>query len=133
MQATHLRVRFGETDLAGHVNNAVYLSYLEEARLQFLVEVLHVPDVPFIVASAHLNFLRQVYFRDEVRIETGVSRMGRSSFDMTHRLYRESSNELALTGVVTMVAFDYAAQKSTPIPEEWRRILETHWTEAPIR
>ena len=131
MHTTTLRVRFGETDLAGHVNNAVYLSYLEEARLQFLLDILHTPNVPFIVAAAHLNFLHQVYFLDQVRIETGVSRMGRSSFDMTHRLYRVSTQELALTGVVTMVAYDYATQKSTPVPEEWRHALNAETTDAP--
>lgn len=126
-----MRVRFGETDLAGHVNNAVYLSYLEEARLSFLREVLQVDDVPLIIASAHLDFKRQVLFPDTIAITSGVSRMGTTSFDMAHWLYREPQHELALTSVVTLVAFDYATQKPTPIPTDWRGLLQAHWTAPP--
>lgn len=132
MHKTTLRVRFGETDMAGHVNNAVYLSYLEEARLQFIQDILGLDDVPLILASAQLDFLAQVFFPETIAIESGVSRMGRSSFDMVHRLYRPDGT-LALTAVATLVAFDYAAQKSMPVPEDWRAKLTNHWTDAPDR
>lgn len=131
MHTIQLRVRFGETDMAGHVNNAVYLSYLEEARMQFLEDALHLRTVPFILASAHLDFIQQVCFRDVVAIETGVSRLGRSSFDVVHRVYREPAHDLALASVVTLVHFDYAQQKSAPVPEDWRQLLEAYWTDAP--
>jgi len=131
VHVTALRVRFGETDMAGHVNNAVYLSYLEEARIQFLNDALELEGIPLILASAHLDFLQQVFFPDEIRIETGICRIGRSSFDIVHRLYREPSRQLALSSVVTLVFFDYEKQKSAPIPEEWREKLQIYWTDVP--
>jgi acyl-CoA thioester hydrolase len=131
MHTTTLTVRFGETDMAGHVNNAVFLSYLEEARLSFIREVLGLGEVPLILASAKLDFLRQVRFPDLLAITTGITRIGRSSFDMTHQVYRGPDRELALTAAATLVAFDYAAQKSTPIPEDWRRMLNLHRVPAP--
>ena len=131
MHTTKLGVRFGETDMAGHVNNAVYLVYLEDARLNFLSEVLHLSEFPLILASAKLDFLRQVRFPNTIPIETGISRPGRSSFDMVHRLYCEAEQELALTSHVTLVVFDYDTQKPTPIPENWRQILKAHWTDIP--
>lgn len=118
--------------MAGHVNNAVYLSYLEEARLQFIQEVLQVDEVPLIMASARLDFLQQVFFPDTIVIASGVSRIGLSSFDMAHRLYREPDHQLALVSLVTLVAFDYTQQKSTPIPEDWRTKLQAHWTKVPV-
>ncbi len=131
MHLTHLRVRFGETDMAGHVNNAVYLSYLEEARIQFLSDVLQLDGMPLILASAQMDFISQVFFPEEITVETGVSRMGRSSFDIVHRLYREPAHQLALSSVVTIVYFDYEQQKPAPFPEEWRGKFKAYWTEAP--
>lgn len=131
MHSTTLRVRFGETDMAGHVNNAVYLSYLEEARIRFLHEVLALDDMPLILASAHLDFVSQVFFPEDVTIESGVCRLGRSSFDMVHRVYREPMHQLALSSVVTIVYFDYDAQKPAPFPDEWRETFQAHWTDVP--
>ncbi|NMP22878.1 acyl-CoA thioesterase [Sulfobacillus harzensis] len=131
MHTTSLRVRFGETDMAGHVNNAVYLSYLEEARIQFLREALHLDGMPLILASARLDFISQVFFPDQITIESGVSRFGRSSFDIVHRLYREPDHQLALEGLATVVYFDYQQQKPAPFPEEWRDQLQPYWTSAP--
>lgn len=130
MHTTTLRVRFGETDVAGHVNNAVYLSYLEEARIQFLQDALNTMEVPLILASAHLDFLRQVFFPDVLTIQTGVYRFGNSSFDLVHQLYRAES-ELALSSTVTLVYFDYEQQKPARLPEEWRAKLSRYWTDPP--
>ena len=130
MHTTTLRVRFGETDVAGHVNNAVYLSYLEEARIQFLQDALDTTEVPLILASAHLDFIRQVFFPDVITIETGVYRFGNSSFDLIHQLYRPQG-ELALGSTVTLVYFDYAQQKPARLPEDWRDKLSRYWTDPP--
>jgi acyl-CoA thioester hydrolase len=131
MHTTRIKVRFGETDMAGHVNNAVYLSYLEEARLNFLQQTLQLSQFPLILASAHLDFVQQVFFADDVTIETGICRIGRSSFDMVHELYREPHHLLALTSVVTLVVFDYSSQKPIPVPRQWRSKFEAHWTGMP--
>lgn len=123
---TELRVRFGETDMAGHVNNAVYLSYLEEARIQFLHDALQLEGMPLILAQAQLNFRRQVFFPEQITVESGVSRFGRSSFDIVHKLYRPG-HQLALDSVVTLVHFDYHTQKSASVPENWRQQLMPYW------
>ena len=131
MHITSLRVRFGETDMAGHVNNAMYLTYLEEARINFLRHVLDMQDLPVILASARMDFLKQVYFPDDILIETGVTRFGRSSFDMVHRLYREPRHDLALQSLVTLVYFDYEQQTTAPVPEQWRNKLTAYQTAPP--
>ncbi|PSR21806.1 MAG: acyl-CoA thioesterase [Sulfobacillus acidophilus] len=131
MHTTRITVRFGETDMAGHVNNAVYLSYLEEARLNFLQDILQISEFPLILASAHLDFIRQVFFPDRVTIETGICRIGQSSIDMVHQLYSDSQHVLALNSLVTLVFFDYAAQKPAPVPLDWRSKFESQWTAPP--
>lgn len=131
MHHIELRVRFGETDIAGHVNNATYLTYLEEARMKFVEDLLEPDDMPLIMAAAHLDFVNQVFFRDQVRIETGISRIGTTSFDMVHYLYREPSHQLALTSITTLVYFDYDKQKPKPVPDKWRKRLAEYTTEPP--
>lgn len=127
-----ITVRFSETDMAGHVNNAMYLTYLEEARMHFIRQVLLVDDVPLILASVRLDFLQQVFFGDTITIETGVCRLGTTSFDMTHQLYRDGGRSLALTGLATLVRFNYQKQIPEPISEEWRTKLAQYTTEAPL-
>lgn len=123
MHSIQLRVRFGETDMAGHVNNATYLSYLEEARIRFLEDALGVDTLPFILASAKLDFLRQVFFRDELTVTTAVARVGQSSLQLVHRIWREPGHELALESETTIVHFNYATQRPEPLPASWREIL----------
>lgn len=127
-----IKVRFGETDMAGHVNNAVYLTYLEEARIDFLKDALGVADVPLILASVRLDFLRQTFFGDRLRIETGVSRMGRSSFDVAHRLYREGTQDVVMVALAVVVHFNYQTQTSEPLPESWRDLLKAYETTDPF-
>ncbi len=127
-----ITVRFSETDLAGHVNNAVYLTYLEEARMHFVRQVLLVDEVPLILASVRLDFLRQVFFGDTLTIESGVCRLGTTSFDMAHHLYRDNGHRLALIGLATLVRFDYRTQTPEPISEEWRNKLTPYTTVAPL-
>jgi len=129
LHETRLRVRFGETDLAGHVNNAVYLSYLEEARVDFFRSVFQTERVPLILASAKLDFMRQVFFPDLIRIETGILRLGRTSFDMIHRLFREQTGEMALIGVATLVRFNYSQQSPEPLDDFWRERLNAYLVE----
>lgn len=131
MHQVTLRVRFGETDRAGHVNNAVYLTYLEEGRLEFLHDVLQLDAVPIILASVRLDFLHQVFFRDQITVQTGVCRLGHKSFDMVHLLWRQSPQQLAVRAVSTLVVFDYETQRTMPIPNHWRPLLEAHWADPP--
>lgn len=71
-----LKVRFSDTDMLGHVNNASYFSYMEEARCVFFEEVLgdERTVVPMILASAKVNYLAQTYYRQTLRVESWVSR-----------------------------------------------------------
>ncbi|MDA8194158.1 MAG: thioesterase family protein [Thermaerobacter sp.] len=117
---TRIRVRYGETDLAGHVNNAVYLTYLEQARLDFVRDALDVAGVPFIVASARLDYVRQAFYRDSLLIQSGVSRLGHSSFDIDHQIVHETSGELVVRARAVLVHFNYQAQRPEPLPAAWR-------------
>ena len=126
---TTIDVRYRDIDAMGHVNNAVYASYLEQARIDYFQHLLGVDlsSVGVVLASLSIDYERPIELPDgPVRVELDVPRIGDSSIPMEYELYR-ADGELVATGETVQVAFDKEAQKPTSIPEPWREaITEFH-------
>ena len=125
---TTLQVRFRDIDAFGHVNNAVFFSYVEQARIRYLLDVL-APSEPFdrlplILARVELDFRSPIYFGTDVTVETRVDRIGRSSIGMSHRMMADGR----LVGDVdtVLVTYDYASSAPIPVPDEWRTRIADH-------
>jgi acyl-CoA thioester hydrolase len=123
-------VRWGDLDSMGHVNNAVYFTYCESARMSYFAAVRmndhreaerHGPAL----AAANLNFLRQVHWPAELDVRTWVSEIGRSSFRMEYEIVRRNTGERVADGAGVIVWVDYGTGRSIPLPaglkEEIRR------------
>ena len=116
-------VIFRDLDALGHVNNAVYLTYLENARAAYglhLVDGTGLADLSFIVAEATVTYLRQVSFGDELEIGVHVSKIGTKSFTMDYGLRDSRTLEPVARGSTILVWFDYAANRSAPVPAWFR-------------
>lgn len=117
------RIRFCDTDQAGHVNNVAYAAYAETGRLNFMDEHIR-PLVAsghrFIAASVTVNFLRETHYPGEVRIGTGVARIGRTSLTVGQGIFKDDTCVASALGVVVHL------NGATPIPlsEEMREALE---------
>ncbi len=127
---TSLQVRFRDIDAFGHVNNAVFFSYVEQARIRYLLDVLQ-PDEPFdrmplILARVELDFRSPVEFGEEVTVETRVDRIGRTSFGMSHRMTAGADARLVGDVQTVLVTYDYVAARPMPVPDDWRRLLGAH-------
>lgn len=128
---TYLTVRFGETDMLGHVNNSYYFTYLEQARIELFKEIQSGKGLQswrFILASITCDFIAQAYFDQSLMIETTVSRIGNKSFDLTQPIYDQKSGKLVAKGQSTLVYFDFDEQLSQPLPTEMRKKLEQYMT-----
>jgi acyl-CoA thioester hydrolase len=108
--------------MLGHVNNSRYLSYLEDARLQFM-EDLELQQIPLILASVKADFRAQAFFKQHLVIHTLVRRIGNSSLDIYNRITDETTGQLIFEAVTTIVHFNYQLQKSEPIPDAIREKL----------
>jgi acyl-CoA thioester hydrolase len=117
-----IRVRWGDMDIMGHVNNARYFTYCESARMGYFEAVhliahkeaeTHGPAL----AAANLNFRRQVRWPAELDVETRVTEIGRSSFKMEYELIQRDTGERAADGTGVVVWVDYATGRSIPLPE----------------
>ena len=122
---TPLQVRFRDTDAFGHVNNAVFLTFLELARIRYLLEILE-PDetfdrLPLILARVELDFRSPIQFGEDVEVDTQVDRIGRSSIAMSHRMTAGAGRRLAGEAQSVLVTYDYAIARPMPVPDEWRR------------
>jgi acyl-CoA thioester hydrolase len=127
---TPLQVRFRDTDAFGHVNNAVFATYVELARVRYLLDVLR-PEAPFdrlplILAHLEVDFRSPILFGEEVTVETRVDRVGRTSIAMSHRMTAGADRRLAADVQSVIVVYDYAAARPMPVPDEWRRRLAAH-------
>ena len=118
--------RFGDLDPMGHLNNAVYLRWIETARIEFLrrLGAFERPDVrqmTMILARVELDFRSAVEFDEEVEVGVRVGRLGTKSFDLEHEL--RCGDRVVAEARTVLVAFDYESKSSREIPDEWRRRL----------
>lgn len=116
-----------DTDAMGHVNNAVYLSWIEEVRNHYIFDrrgLARADEMDFILASARLDFRSPVLMHEMVDIWCSPSRVGRSSWEMAYEGRVRSGGRLVVEANTVQVQFDYAKRVAVPIPDAWRRILE---------
>lgn len=118
---TSLLTRYCESDALGHINSVSYFIYLEQARVEFFLEneiVFGLQNWPFILASTHCDYKRQIYINDKIVIQSFVKNIGSSSFTLGHDFYREGEKEKLAYGEAVIVHFDFNHQKSSPIPPD---------------
>ncbi|CAN2243151.1 FcbC Predicted thioesterase [Candidatus Planktophila vernalis] len=112
-------VRWDDLDAFGHVNNAVYLTYAQEARFAWsgILEM--------VVARAEVDFIAPIYDGDTfLDIELWVSAIGNSSFTMTYEI--KMKGELVARVKTVQVTVDMGTKKSHPIDDEQRAFLSKY-------
>jgi acyl-CoA thioester hydrolase len=109
-------------DALGHVNNAAYLTYLEQARISYSRQLDlwqgRTDQIGVIVARIVMDYKLPLTYADTITVYSSVSRLGTKSYDMEQIILRQDS--IAAAATVTLVVMDYAAQQSVPIPDAWR-------------
>jgi acyl-CoA thioester hydrolase len=122
---TDIAIRFSDIDAVGHVNNAVYLTYFEVARYNYWRDVTkwNLKETGIIVGRSEINYLKPVTIDDTLVCYVRVTRIGNSSFDVMHVLVKhtEKGDEICTTCKTVCISYDYAANKSIPIPSEGRK------------
>ena len=117
------RVIFRDLDYFGHVNNAVFLTYFEIARTDLWLQLIggkEAGDVGFIVARAECDFRLQIGLED-IEIAVRIGEMRETSFDFLYEIRKSNGQQLAATGRVVVVYFNWERQSKAPIPDELRR------------
>ena len=112
---TEVEVRFNDVDGMGHVNNALYLTYLEHCRMRFFTEVAGSKserDFPFILAHAALDYKSPIKMNAQPQVKMWTSRIGGKSWDFDYEIKDRKTAVVYATGKTVQVAYDYKLEKS---------------------
>ena len=123
-----IEVRYGDLDPQAHVNNAKYLTYMEQARIAYIQHLglwngRSFMEIGIILADAQVTFHAAILFGQPVQAGVRVSRLGNKSMTMEYCLEDPSTGQQMATGSSVLVAYDYHAGRTIPIPENWRRTI----------
>ncbi|UTE76538.1 thioesterase family protein [Rossellomorea sp. KS-H15a] len=127
----HIKVRFSETDMFGHMNNTVPFTYFEEARIEYLKHIGFMQnwvkpehDTIPVVADLQCDFVKQVFFDETLKIYVKADRVGRSSVDL-HYMGLNEEEQVCFTGRGTMVQISKETGKGVPWTEEMKAKLHS--------
>lgn len=119
-----IQVRFSDVDMMGHVSNTVYQNYYDSGKVHYFEQVM--PDMDFVTigvvgASVKIDYLKPIFMKTRILVESRVAIIGNKSITMEHRLVNEHTNEIMSTCTVVMVCYAIKEQLSIPIPEHWKK------------
>jgi acyl-CoA thioester hydrolase len=126
---TRVDVRFRDIDAFGHVNNAVVSTYVELARIRYLVDVLQVEPVgvmPLILAHISIDYRSPILFEDTVEIGSRVDWLGTTSIGMSHALTAAADGRELARSASVLVTYDYEQGRPMPVPDGWREALRAY-------
>ncbi len=120
-----LHVRFSDMDVLGHVNNAVYNTYFEEARLALMRSLGMSRDparstLGWILARIEIDFRALTVYGDSIRVDTTLEKLGNSSFTLNQKVLRTGDERLLAEARAVQVCLDYETHAPTRIPDAWR-------------
>ncbi len=121
-----VEVRYGDLDPQGHVNNAKHLTYFEQARVAYMINLgLFTKDQSFmkigvIVADIHITYLAPVYFGQNIKIGVRTVKLGNKSMTWEQNVMDGDSGKELSKGELVIVTYDYSQGKTISIPQEWR-------------
>lgn len=130
--STAIPIRYGDMDTLGHVNNAKYLTYLEQSRISYIRDRGmwdgSLSEQGLIIARIEIDYRAPISMDDgEAIVWTRVSRIGTKSFDMTQVVLVERGDQIvtAAEAKTVIVVYDYTAAATSPIPDAWRVLIAT--------
>jgi acyl-CoA thioester hydrolase len=117
---TQLRIRIRDLDHMEHINNAVYATYMEQARVDYLDDVLgiNLDELQMAVVSSHIEFKKQVRYGGYMTVQTRVPELGETSFPLEYRFLDE--DDVAATARTIQVILDSDGEAARPVPDSWR-------------
>lgn len=127
-----IEIRFADIDVMGHVNNAIYLNYFEQARMKWFENLAGKEwdwyKQGILLARNEIDYKQPVRLHDDLKIESWCSKIGNKSIELCYEVFVQKGDEriLKAQGLSVMVFFDYTTQKTITVPDDWRNWLENN-------
>src|SRR5690606_7106482 len=121
-----VEVRYADLDPQGHVNNAKHLTYFEQARVAYLINLglftkeQSFMEIGIILADVHITYLAPIYFGQSIQVGVQAVRFGNRSMTWGQNIVDIHSGKELAKGEGVLVTYDYREGKTIPIPQQWR-------------
>jgi acyl-CoA thioester hydrolase len=123
-----VQIRFNDVDQAQHVNNSVYLEYLDLGRVDYFKNITGSPmsfdGLALVIASIRVDFFQPVFPDDQIRVLTKVVSLGTKSLEMMQQIVSEGCTGPKAESKSVLVCFDYKNQISEILPDEWKKKIK---------
>lgn len=121
-----LQLRTNDLDRFGHINNAVYFTFYDLGKTNYVETVC--PDVDWekeaiVVVQINVNFMSQIFSTDHIAVQTAITSIGTKSFELAQRVIDIDTQEVKCFCRSVMVTYDLTLHKSKPLPDEWIKAI----------
>ena len=123
-----VQIRYADLDAQWHVNNARFLTILEQARLSYIRQLglwdgKSFLDLGLIVADVHIAYKAPIELEEEIQVALRVDRIGNKSMTMIKEKRKTKDGSLKAQAEVVMVTYDFHSKATIPVPESWRKTI----------
>jgi acyl-CoA thioester hydrolase len=126
-----MEVRYGDLDPQGHLNNAKYLTYFEQARVHYFIQLglfnlqQSFMDIGVIIADIHIKYRLPVLLGEPIKAGVHTAKIGGKSLSLEQCVADPAAERIYADGTVVLVTYDYRERRTIAVPSEWRdKILE---------
>ncbi|MCB9197158.1 MAG: acyl-CoA thioesterase [Flavobacteriales bacterium] len=126
---TPVEIRFSDIDMAGHVHNSKYLSYFEQARIDFMSSMTgedwNWREKGIVLGRNEIDYITPIYLGDTIHVVTKCDHVGTKSFTLSYELYKSTleGEVLCTKGRSILVCMDFRNDESMPLFDEWKHQL----------
>lgn len=125
-----IQTRWGDMDSIGHLNHAVYLTYMESARTDFYIsmgfsDVSRHHEESIILGGMDIVYLDQCTHPANLEICHRLNRVGKKSFDLLGAVFVKGKDHPVCAGLFRLVSFNYKLNRSIPVPQGVKDFLHT--------
>lgn len=125
-----LQMRFNDIDMLGHLNNSVYLTFMDLAKARYFKEVnggpVDISSIGIVIVNINANFCIPTFFDEEIEVETAVVAIGEKSLTLEQRIYSVPDRQVKCSCRTVMAGFDIKTNTGIPIAEEWVKKIEAY-------
>lgn len=127
---TDVQTRFTDIDMLGHINNNVYLSFMDLAKIDYFTAIgngqLDIADIRTVVVHIDCDFVAPSYFGEQLQVWTTIVHVGQKSVTLEQRVVNAASGQTKCVGRTVMAGFDPATASGAPIDPHWLEAAATY-------
>lgn len=122
-----MQIRFTDIDMLGHLNNNIYLQFMDLAKIDYFENVLgrrvDMSHLNMVVVNVEIDFLSATFFGEQVEVWTQTTHIGNKSLRLEQRVVESSTREIKAVARTVMAGYDAATNHGMAIQPEWRRAI----------